>query len=56
MTKIKNTVCILNNYATNALEECLKHYGEQGYTLVSTEIAKNKYDIEVMYLFFTKEE
>ena len=56
MTEIRNTVCILSNYATNALEECLRYYGEQGYTLVSTEIAKNKYDVEVMYLFFTKKE
>lgn len=53
---IINKVCIISNYATEALDRCLSRYGENGYKLVSTEMAKNEYGVEVMYLFFTKEE
>ena len=51
-----NEVSVVSNYATNALDEELQWYGERGYKLVSTEIAKNKHGVEVMYLFFIKEE
>lgn len=53
---IDNKVCVISNYATKDLAECLKVYGKEGYKLVSTEMVKNKHDVEVIYLFFTKEE
>ena len=53
--KIINTVSVVNNYATDALQERLDTYGKYGYKLVSTEMASNKYDITSMYLFFVKE-
>ena len=36
------------------LEEVLNQYADYGFNLVSTLIAKNECDIDVMYLFFTK--
>ena len=42
--------------ATDNLDKVLDTYGENGYVLVSTELALNKYNQQVMYLFFTKEE
>lgn len=53
--KYLNTSIQVSNYATNTLNETLKQYGEQGFELVSAVKAKNKYDCDVMYLFFTKE-
>ncbi len=53
--KFDNIVEIISNYATNALQETLTQYGEKGYQLVSTIMAKNRYNIDVMYCFFTKE-
>ena len=38
----------------NELEEVLNQYSDYGFNLVSTLIAKNECDIDVMYLFFTK--
>lgn len=56
MKKYKNTMTYISNYCTHALlEEILINYGNAGYKLVSTQMADNKYDIPVMYLFFTKE-
>jgi len=52
---IENRVAIVSNYATDALQTTLDEFAEEGYKLVSTEMAKNKYDVAVMYLFFTKE-
>lgn len=53
--RFDNRVIIISNYATEALDNALKHWGERGYRLVSTEMAKNIHDVTVMYLFFTKE-
>ena len=53
--KFENVVKVISNYATDALQEALTKYGEQGYQLVSTVLAKNCYSIDVMYCFFTKE-
>lgn len=53
---IHNTVYRVSNYATNNLEEILNEYAYNGYELVSTEIARNEYGIEVMYLFFVSKE
>lgn len=50
-----NRVVIVSNYATDALDNELSYWGERGYKLVSTEMAKNIYGITDMYLFFTKE-
>lgn len=52
---IKNKVCSCSNYATKALQATLDRYAEFGYKLVSTEMAKDKYGSEIMYLFFTGE-
>lgn len=54
MIEVKNKVIRLSNYATNALDQVLKDEARMGYTLVGTEMAKNEFGVEVMYLFFTK--
>lgn len=55
MKKYKNTVAYVSNYCTHALEEILINHGNDGYKLVSTQMAENKYGVTIMYLFFTKE-
>ena len=52
--KVYNTCCKVSNYCTGELEEVLNQYADYGFNLVSTLIAKNECDIDVMYLFFTK--
>ncbi len=52
--KIENKVFRCSNYATSALEETLDAFSNEGYKLVSTQMAKNLYGTEVMYLFFTR--
>ena len=54
--KISNEVVILSNYATQYLNKTLSTYGDAGYKLVSTLLAPNEFNVQVMYLFFTKEE
>lgn len=54
--KVSNKVATVSNYATDNLDKVLDTYGENGYVLVSTELALNKYNQQVMYLLFTKEE
>ena len=54
--KVSNKVATVSNYAIDNLDKVLDTYGENGYVLVSTELALNKYNQQVMYLFFTKEE
>ena len=51
-----NIVETVSNYATPELENVLECYGDEGYKLVSVQMAKNKYGAEVMYLFFTRQE
>ena len=53
--KYENTVITVSNYATDELPKVLLKYGELGFKLVNTIMAKNKYDVDVMYLFFTRE-
>lgn len=53
--KFQNAVVTVSNYATNALKETLEHYGELGFKLVNAVMAKNRHNVEAMYLFFTKE-
>lgn len=55
MKKYENTVAYVSNYCTHALEETLINYGNTGYKLVSTLMTDNKYNVQIMYLFFTKE-
>lgn len=55
MKKVINTYTVVSNYCTDGLQKTLNDYGERGFTLVSTVMAKNKHGVEVMYLFFTKE-
>ena len=55
-TKISNEVVTLSNYVTEDLDKVLSMYGDKGYKLVSTLLAPNKFNVEVMYLFFAKEE
>lgn len=51
---VYNTYCEVSNYCTDALWKALDDYASMGFSLVSTLIAKNKYGVDVMYLFFTK--
>lgn len=51
---VKNKCVTISNYATSELNKVLDIMGENGYSLVSTLIAKNEYGIDIMYLFFTK--
>ena len=53
--KYINIVETVSNYATNSLQDTLIDYGNNGYKLVNSILAKNKYGVDVMYLFFTKE-
>lgn len=53
--KYRNVVIDVSNYLTDALPRTLSEYGNKGYKLVNTMLVNNKYGIEVMYLFFTKE-
>lgn len=53
--KYDNIVVRISNYATHYLEDKLKYYGTMGYKLVNTTMASNKYGVEEMLLFFTKE-
>lgn len=53
--KYKNIVVVVSNYCTNNLPRTLAQYGDSGFKLVNVVMAQNKYGIDVMYLFFTKE-
>lgn len=53
--KFDNIVTVVSNYNTQALPDILSKYGECGYQLVNVIMAKNQYNIDVMYCFFTKE-
>lgn len=54
--RIENKVLVCSNYATSALQDELDTFANAGYKLVSTQMAKNYYGVDVMYLFFTKGE
>ena len=51
---VENICTTVSNYATEALQDTLNFYGKEGFSLVSTQMALNKYASEVMYLFFTR--
>ena len=48
-------MAVVSNYATEALQKTLDVYAKNDYKLVNAILAENKYNIDVMYLFFTKE-
>lgn len=52
MKKIIHRYCVVSNYETGELQRQLSWYADYGYELVSTEMVKNSYGVEVMYLFF----
>ena len=52
---IKTQVYVCSNYVTSELQKILDCYAKAGYKLVSTEMAKNRCDVDVMYLFFVGE-
>ena len=52
---VENVCVAVSNYATEALQNTLNFYGEKGFSLVSTQIASNKYGSQVMYLFFVRQ-
>lgn len=51
----ENIVIRVSNYATDGLQDILTKYGQSGFKLVNVTMAKNKYGVDVMYLFFTRE-
>ena len=51
---VENICVTVSNYATNVLQEILSFYGEKGFSLVSTQMALDKYGSQVMYLFFVR--
>ena len=51
---VENVCVAVSNYATEALQNTLNFYGEKGFSLVSTQMASNKYGCQVMYLFFVR--
>lgn len=50
--KFDNIVIIVDKAV---LQTTLTKYGKQGYQLVNTILAKDKYGVNVIYCFFTKE-
>ena len=53
--KYENIVITISNYATDHLQDTLTKYGQSGFKLVNVTMAENKYGVNVMYLFFTRE-
>ena len=51
---VENVCVIVSNYATEALQNTLNFYGKEGFSLVSAQMASNKYGCQVMYLFFVR--
>ena len=51
---VENVCVAVSNYATEALQNTLNFYGKKGFSLVSTQMASNKYGCQVMYLFFVR--
>lgn len=51
---VENVCVTVSNYATEALQDTLNFYGKEGFSLVSTQMASDKYGNHVMYLFFVR--
>ena len=56
MSRIINTYSTVLNYDNNRsnIEAILKHYSQNGFKLVSTEVSNGDY-LDTLYLFFVKE-
>ena len=54
MIMAENVCVTVSNYATEALPNTLNFYGKAGFSLVSTQMASDKYGNQVMYLFFVR--
>ena len=54
MIMVENVCATVSNYATEALQNTLNFYGKAGFSLVSTQMASDKYGNQVMYLFFVR--
>ena len=52
---VENVCITVSNYATESLQNTLNFYGKEGFSLVSTQMASNKYGGQVMYLFFVRQ-
>lgn len=52
---VDNRVEQISNYNTSYLQEVLTDYGNAGYKLVNAVMVKNRYLVDVLDLFFTKE-
>ena len=53
--KYENIVITISNYVTDHLQDTLTKGGQAGFKLVNVTMAENKYGVNVMYLFFTRE-
>lgn len=51
---VENVCITVSNYAIEALQNALNLYGKAGFSLVSTQMAPDKYGSQVMYLFFVR--
>lgn len=51
---VENVCVTVSNYATETLQDTLNFYGKEGFSLVSTQMASDKYGSQVMYLFFVR--
>ena len=51
---IENVCVTVSNYATEALQDTFNFYVKEGFSLVSTQMASDKYGSQVMYLFFVR--
>ena len=54
MIMAENVCVTVSNYATEALPNTLNFYGKAGFSLVSTQMASDKYGNQVLYLFFVR--
>ena len=52
---VENVCVTVSNYATEALQDILNFYVKAGFTVVSTQMASDKYGSQVMYLFFVRQ-
>ena len=51
---VENVCVTVSNYAIVELQKTLNAYGKAGFSLVSTQMASDKYGSQVMYLFFVR--
>lgn len=54
MKTVDNQAYVVSDYNAGGLQEALSKFSKLGYSLVSTQMAKNKHNVTVMFLFFTK--